>query len=205
MSAPIDPWGSPAPSTARPTYASKARVVKDSWDDSSASDEDDTQPPPPAPPPPKPDSNQEIWENANKHDRMPEIVSSSSVPPVAALSGPMRILKRPTPAAAPATPPPESKDAARKRLDARAAEYQAARERIFGKDSPNSSASSTPKRSGAQSPAPPTATTTTVSRQPRGPDAAVGFTKPRTKQSPRKANPPANTASQTQGESPVAQ
>lgn len=156
--------------------------VKDSWDDSSSS-EDEQRPPPPAalrPVAPKPVSaspttNSEIWNAANASQPMPEIVSTSTpVPAAAALSGPMRILKRPT---AP-SPSPLSSDrgtASPKPLADREAEYNAARERIFGGTQQQAQTKPQESRRASGSPAGdrPQPRQQQISRQPRGPDSAA--------------------------------
>ncbi|KZW00368.1 hypothetical protein EXIGLDRAFT_830775 [Exidia glandulosa HHB12029] len=150
MSAPDDSWGLPTPSPAtRPPPKAPPRVVKDSWDDSS--DEEDST------------DHKQLWDNANKQERMPEIVATSNTvaPPIAALTGPMRILKRPTAGSTPSPAP--SRPASSKPLQEREADYAAARERIFGKDA-----------SSAEGKRPPSKPQQNVARQPRGPPTAGG-------------------------------
>ncbi|KIL66066.1 hypothetical protein M378DRAFT_161291 [Amanita muscaria Koide BX008] len=93
---------------------------------------------------------------------MPTIISSSassvtSVPPPAALQQSLRILKRPSPSSASPTPGQSTPDASAD-LKQREARYQAARDRIFGADSPTQTASNS------------TQSATRVVREPRGPD-----------------------------------
>ncbi|KAH7101197.1 hypothetical protein BKA62DRAFT_703867 [Auriculariales sp. MPI-PUGE-AT-0066] len=218
MSTSPDSWPQPSVSTAQPTFASVARMrtqtqaqptsrTKDSWDDSSSSDnEAESVPvkviardrrvivPPPRPSVP-PSTNTEIWDAANTEQRMPDIIPSSTLAsspvPTAAFTGPMRILKRPAASSNPsgnASPTPSAKP-----LADREAEYQAARERIFGSgntggDSPKSS-SEPPSRSQSQSRNSNGRRDSNrsqsgsgsqqrgqqVSRQPRGPSSNSGF------------------------------
>ena len=112
----VPPALSSGPSRSKPPV----RVVRDDWDNSESEEED----------------NARVWEKANSTVPMPELViapsSTSQVvsPPPAALQAPMRILKRPTPATSQNNAKPT--ESPRTTLAQREAQYQEARERIFG-------------------------------------------------------------------------
>ncbi|EIW75056.1 hypothetical protein CONPUDRAFT_169491 [Coniophora puteana RWD-64-598 SS2] len=121
-----------------------ARVVRDDWDNSDSEEEDNAQ----------------VWEKANSTVPMPELViapsSTSQVvsPPPAALQGPMRILKRPSPATSQNSAKPA--DSPRNTFAQREAQYQEARERIFGSsskasDNDSGSGSNTPAKDSSES------------------------------------------------------
>jgi len=164
---------SPLPASQR-----KAQVVPDDWD----ADEDEEEEP------------QKLWDNANNKAPMPELViastsatSSSVPPPPAAFQPSLRILKRPSASPTPTSIQSGSADL-QKSYAEREAQYQAARERIFGGDSttPPQGAATTEKnrkianRSSGSIMENATAVSSTVIRNPRGPDSASQDT-PRTR------------------------
>ncbi|KAF7328173.1 hypothetical protein MVEN_02574900 [Mycena venus] len=125
MSAASD-WDEAVPSTSsrRGPIPKTVIPVSDDWED----DDDDE--------PQNAEDNQRIWENANSRAPMPSLIVSSSTntapaPPAAAFQPKMRILKRPT-NTGPATPPLPV--VAGETLKEREARYQAARDRIFGRE-----------------------------------------------------------------------
>jgi len=126
-----DPWDYPIPersSGPRNQVSQKVQVVPDDWD---ADDDDEEEEP------------QKVWETANNQAPMPQLVISSSTmgssstlpPPPAAFQPSLRILKRPC--ATPSTSASSSSsDLQKKSYAEREAQYQAARERIFGDETP---------------------------------------------------------------------
>ncbi|KAH7925337.1 hypothetical protein BV22DRAFT_1112337 [Leucogyrophana mollusca] len=123
---PSESWGQSASSRSlKPASQRKPppQAVPDDWDDDEEEEEED---------------NAKLWEEANRKVPMPELVISPSStgqsiisPPPAAFQPAMRILKRPSPSPSASTSgaPPSS---SRNTLAEREAQYQEARERIFG-------------------------------------------------------------------------
>ncbi|TRM67092.1 hypothetical protein BD626DRAFT_484726 [Schizophyllum amplum] len=137
-----DPWDQAPSTSARRQSAKQKTVVRDDWDDDE--DEEDAA----AAGEPTVESNQKLWNSANAHATapMPVIVPSgpsahsTAPPPPAAFQPALKILKRPTNAAASPSPPPATNG---QTLQEREARYQAARERIFGPGSSSAEASNT--------------------------------------------------------------
>ncbi|KIJ37110.1 hypothetical protein M422DRAFT_50730 [Sphaerobolus stellatus SS14] len=118
----------------RSSTAKTKAPVRDAWDDDDDDDdveEEDREAN-------EPDS-KELWEKANTSTPLPSIQLSTSttspvaLPPVAALQGPLRILKRPSATSSSTSTSSLSSNAqSRMTLQEREAQYQAARARIFG-------------------------------------------------------------------------
>jgi hypothetical protein len=108
----------------------------------------------------------------NKKAPMPQVVITSSTvsPPPAALQPSIRILKRPS-ASTPSPPTALAADTQPKSFADREAEYQSARERIFG-GSTAAAATASPRMDPPRSPPPTTATQAKIVRNPRGPDSS---------------------------------
>jgi len=171
-----DVWDNYVPPQRSSTTAPKAQVVRDSWDDDDEDDEDEEP--------------QKLWEAANNLAPMPELVISSSgtassavPPPPAAFQPSMKILKRPSSAASPSASVSSSSSDLQKSLAKREAEYQEARQRIFGDQSSSLSkggSGSSTKLQGSSSPSnaqrtPPA----TILRNPRGPESPPDQSKSR--------------------------
>ncbi|KAJ7083459.1 hypothetical protein C8R44DRAFT_822468 [Mycena epipterygia] len=157
-------WDQPVQSTSsrRGPIPRTVVPVSDDWEDD---DDDDS--------PQNGEDNQRIWENANAQTPMPSLIVSGSnhaaaAPPAAAFQPKMRILKRPTNTGSAALPPPV---VAGETLKEREARYQAARERIFGREG-DGTLSAGDKKGGA-SPA-----GGGVVRNPRGPISEAQDTAP---------------------------
>jgi len=156
-----DPWDRPLDDrggravSARHKAAALSSAIPDDWDDATSSGEED---------------NQRIWDNANKHVPMPQLVVtsprtgsvSSVVPPASAFQPSIRILKRsavPTQTSAGDGSPTSATSGS---FAERSARYNAARERIFaGTTEPGVST----REDGAAS---------TIIRNPKGPEHAQG-------------------------------
>ncbi|KAI0080457.1 hypothetical protein K474DRAFT_1657885 [Panus rudis PR-1116 ss-1] len=166
-SVPVDPWDIPSTSSHCPPVAQmRTEPIPDDWDND---DDDDEEVEP-----------HKLWQDANSKAPMPELVISSTSttstipPPPAAFQPTLRILKRP--AAAAPSPPPSSSEGTQKTYAEREAQYQAARQRIFGQgntiSTPHIDSDGSNTRGGE-----PSATTQAdsqrsaapVLRQPRGP------------------------------------
>jgi hypothetical protein len=110
-----------------------------------------------------------LCRNAKVPAPMPTIVSASSaghaLPPPAAFQPALRILKRPSPSSSTPGSSSNSSTPDPSNLKEREAQYQAARERIFGADSP-----ANPPAMGANT-QPPAAR---IVREPRGPGESKG-------------------------------
>ncbi|KAL4247769.1 hypothetical protein ABKN59_008604 [Abortiporus biennis] len=188
-----DPWDVHPQTTRSPIVGSssksipmKATVVPDDWDAEEEDESEEEQP-------------QKLWEDANQKAPMPELVISSSstgpstIPllPQAAFQPTLRILKRPptnplssnsssSSSSSYTSTGPGSGLESQKSYAEREAEYQAARERIFGgqattisttttarpTSTPNSNSNSS---STANSRAPSTKPSPGILRSPRGP------------------------------------
>ncbi|KAH8083354.1 hypothetical protein BXZ70DRAFT_958574 [Cristinia sonorae] len=131
--APVDSWDYTPSAILVSTR--KADTVPDDWD----AEEEEEEP-------------QKLWENANKTAPMPELIISSTSttssvvpPPAAAFQPSLRILKRPSasPSPTPTAPSPNGTDAQQKSYAEREAQYQSARERIFGSSGESSMQSQT--------------------------------------------------------------
>ncbi|KAF8513706.1 hypothetical protein BU17DRAFT_95061 [Hysterangium stoloniferum] len=127
-----DPWAQPSPSVVSVSSRIPAQKipVRESWDDDDDDDDDEHDEHEP--------QGKDLWNQANSRTPMPHIQISTTttttripVPPAAALQGPLRILKRPS-AASSSSPSPSGGAQAQKSFKEREAQYQAARERIFG-------------------------------------------------------------------------
>ncbi|TCD67360.1 hypothetical protein EIP91_000227 [Steccherinum ochraceum] len=169
-SASSDPWDySPPTQPSVPISHKKVpAAVPDDWD----ADEDEE------------DEPERLWENANKKAPMPVVITStgtsSSVisPPPAAFQPSLRILKRPSASSSSAASSSNGSDAQQKTYAEREAQYQAARERIFGSGTTTPtqgvSTSDRNKRSSARYPGSPPGSASpppsTVIRNPRGPE-----------------------------------
>jgi len=99
------------------------RIVPDDWDDDEDEEED----------------NAKVWEDANNKAPMPELIISPSStgtcvvpPPPAAFQPTMRILKRPSPSQSASNFTTSLSSQTRNTLAEREAQYQEARNRIFG-------------------------------------------------------------------------
>lgn len=118
--------------------------------------------------------------SSNNKAPMPEVVVSHNIsssvvsPPPAAFQPALRILKRPSPSASSSSS--QASIAAtdlQKSYAEREAQYQAARDRIFGEGTPPSSNSAVKPPSRKNSPIPsPSITSVAIVRQPRGPDTS---------------------------------
>ncbi|KAF9467188.1 hypothetical protein BDZ94DRAFT_1249804 [Collybia nuda] len=169
---PTDPWDQPVASgsSRRRAPPTPAATVPDDWEN----DDDEG--------PQNEVDNQRIWDDANNKapNPMPSLVLSPSStstrtilsPPPGAFEPKMRILKRPSaPSSKPSTPPPSSASA--ESLKEREARYQAARERIFGEESPRegspSPKSPRERKERKSSGSPHHTPSVSVVRNPRGP------------------------------------
>ncbi|EIN14458.1 hypothetical protein PUNSTDRAFT_140747 [Punctularia strigosozonata HHB-11173 SS5] len=153
----MDPWNDIGSSTTSKRAAVPVKPVPDSWDD----DEDE-------------DDNQKIWEDANSHAPMPQLIitntstsAASLPPPAAAIQPAMRILKRSPTATPQPTPLPNS--TSHKTLAEREAQYQAARQRIFANSHAEPIAPSISKLAEGK-----VASTPMILRDPRGPEFGDG-------------------------------
>ncbi|KAF8470366.1 hypothetical protein JB92DRAFT_3056086 [Gautieria morchelliformis] len=120
-----DAWGQPTTSIIDLSRRPQSTHVPDDWD----ADDDNEELDPKA-----------LWETANTRAPMPDIQLSTTswstnvpLPPSAAFETPLRILKRPSVANA-KSPSPSSSAQMQKTFKEREAQYQAARERIFGEE-----------------------------------------------------------------------
>ncbi|KAG2134131.1 hypothetical protein DEU56DRAFT_810137 [Suillus clintonianus] len=126
-----DVWDQPSDYTSLSSYppsaATKSRkaqqVVPDDWDNDEDEEEDSAK----------------VWEDANNKAPMPELIISPSStgtcvvpPPPAAFQPTMRILKRPSPSQSASNSATSLSSQTRNTLAEREAQYQEARNRIFG-------------------------------------------------------------------------
>ncbi|TEB32616.1 hypothetical protein FA13DRAFT_1731103 [Coprinellus micaceus] len=150
------------------TSRASAPAVKDDWDDDEDSEEEA----------PTEERNKQIWEDANTKMQhpMPDVVlvrntaaplPSAHIPPQGVFDQlpKMKILKRPTQSSPSPVPSSASAESAQDSLKEREARYKAARERIFGSESPSNS---TPNVTSPESPNLPQQQVK-VAREPRGP------------------------------------
>ncbi|KAK7683618.1 hypothetical protein QCA50_013456 [Cerrena zonata] len=164
-----DPWDS-QPSSYQPTgKVNKTEAIPDDWDNEEEVEEEP----------------QKVWEDANSKAPMPELLISSSTmatsaPPPAAFQPTLRILKRPTPSVSAASS--GAPDSQQKSYAEREAQYQAARQRIFGAASPSTSVNFGDGDT-SQEIIPPLSTNNTqgpclppatIIRNPKGPDVGHG-------------------------------
>ncbi|KAI0340337.1 hypothetical protein BDW22DRAFT_1360274 [Trametopsis cervina] len=175
VAGPSDPWddSSTAPRISAPVK--RDEPIRDDWDDDDEDDEDEDP--------------HKVWSDANAKAPMPQLViapsatSSSAVsPPPAAFQPSIRILKRPSASSASNLSAPPA-DASQKSLADREANYQAARQRIFGTASASSpvvsdeqatlSASRTGSSASHPTATPTAAASTKIIRNPRGPDTVA--------------------------------
>ncbi|KAG1861128.1 hypothetical protein DFJ58DRAFT_905423 [Suillus subalutaceus] len=142
------------------------QVVPDDWDNDEDEDED----------------NAKVWEDANNKAPMPELIISPSStgtcvvpPPPAAFQPTMRILKRPSPSQSASNSTTSLSSQTRNTLAEREAQYQEARNRIFGTTSERGSDDLLSRRGGADA----GSAASAVLRSPTGPsdtDKEVGRT-----------------------------
>ncbi|KAG2159232.1 uncharacterized protein EDB93DRAFT_273972 [Suillus bovinus] len=122
-----DVWGQPSDYSglgpATKSQRKPKQIVPDDWDNDEEEEED----------------NVKVWEDANKKAPMPELIISPSStgtcvvpPPPAAFQPTMRILKRPSPSQSASNSTTSLSSQTRNTLAEREAQYQEARDRIFG-------------------------------------------------------------------------
>ncbi|CAL1709502.1 unnamed protein product [Somion occarium] len=157
------------PTALPPQRIQKSEPVPDDWDNED--DEEESEP-------------QKLWDDANNKAPMPELVVSSSstaasvAPPPAAFKPALRILKRPTLSTSASSS--ALSDSQQKSYAEREAQYQAARQRIFGADPSTKSAADSTSDSDRSRRASPSSslvslqtqrtTAATIIRNPVGPD-----------------------------------
>ncbi|KIJ94629.1 hypothetical protein K443DRAFT_125146 [Laccaria amethystina LaAM-08-1] len=192
-----DEWHRPLPSSS--TSTSTRRVappptpIKDDWEDEDDEDEE----------PPSEDLNKQIWEDANTKTQhpMPALILTKSpsthLPPQAAFTQQpsMRILKRPSASNSQSSSASLSsalQPNGAETLKEREARYHAARERIFGGDTPPPPPSPSPSSTDK---AKPQTQSVKVVREPRGPangrqSTSKGFGERKGPGKPPNAKPP---------------
>ncbi|KAI1790106.1 hypothetical protein LXA43DRAFT_532584 [Ganoderma leucocontextum] len=173
--APADSWGSPAATAVQRRAKPAADTVRDDWDD----DDDELE---------EAEDPQRLWEEANQRAPMPELViagsstsgAAATSPPPAAFQPSLRILKRPTASSSSSssasslpTAGSGSSNASSSTYAEREARYQAARDRIFGNNSPSPGTPSEPSQPKTQNSAPKRSPPSVqIVREPKGPSIA---------------------------------